>query len=150
MESIKGIAISKDSTERPLRAPGGAARDKALLIAEAAQSRQAVEIAILEVGALTSLTEVFVLCSATSEPQMKAIFEAVDRTLSARGETPIGVEGQAGNVWLLLDYNDVILHIFMASARAFYNLDRLWGDARRIPFPAAPDSPSREEEEALR
>ena len=67
---------------------------------------------------------------------MRAMIEAAESALSPRGIKPLGVEGKGGNLWVLVDYNDVILHIFRKEAREFYNLDRLWGDAPQIAFPA--------------
>lgn len=63
------------------------------------------------------------------------MIEAIDAALSPRGIKPLGVEGREGSRWVLVDYNDVILHIFRKEAREFYNLDRLWGDAPQIAFP---------------
>lgn len=108
-------------------------------MAEAAQSKYAEEIVVFHVSELTSLADFFVLCSAESEPQMRAIADAVEDSLSKKGNRPYGIEGREGGLWVLLDYNDVILHIFKKEAREFYNLDRLWGDAPRIPFPDLSD-----------
>ncbi|HZR46616.1 MAG TPA: ribosome silencing factor [Candidatus Manganitrophaceae bacterium] len=115
------------------------AKKKALQIAEVAQSKHAEEIVVFHVSGLTSLADFFVLCSAESEPQMRAIVDAVEDSLNKKGARPYGVEGREAGLWVLLDYNDVILHIFKKEAREFYNLDRLWGDAPRIPFPEVPN-----------
>lgn len=77
---------------------------------------------------------------------MKAIADEVDRILSSQGEEPLGVEGREGGAWILLDYNDVILHIFKGEAREFYNLDRLWGDAPQIALPGVTRKGEREGE----
>ena len=112
---------------------------KALQIAEVAQSKHAGEIVVFHVTELTSVADFFVLCSAESEPQMRAIADAVEDSLSKKGASPYGREGREGGLWILIDYNDVLLHIFKKEAREFYSLDRLWGDAPRIPFPSASD-----------
>ena len=101
---------------------------------------------IFQVEELTALTEFFVLCSADSKPQMKSIADEVDQALSSRGEAPLGVEGREGGAWILLDYSDVILHIFKGEAREFYNLERLWGDAPQITLPDVKHKGEREEE----
>ena len=119
----------------PEKAPSDA-KQKALQIAEVAQSKHAGEIVIFHVSDLTSVADFFVLCSAESEPQMRAIADAVEESLSKMGARPYGREGREGGLWILIDYNDVILHIFKKEAREFYNLDRLWGDAPLIPFPS--------------
>ena len=126
------MAISKDFSVRPENAYEEDAKQKALLIAEAALSKHAEEITIFQVSKLTALADFFVICTAETEPQIRAISESVDRILSKEGNEPLGVEGRKGGVWLLMDYGDVILHIFKAEARAFYSLDRLWGDAPQI------------------
>ncbi len=87
---------------------------------------------------LSSLTEYYVLCSADSEPQIRAIVEAVETALSKNGYRPLGVEGIKAAFWVLIDYNDVILHIFTKEARAFYSLDRLWNDAPRMDISEPP------------
>jgi ribosome-associated protein len=119
----------------PEKAPWDSQK-KALQIAEVAQSKHAGEIVLFHVSEITSLADFFVLCSAESEPQMRAIADAVEDSLSKKGARPYGIEGREGGLWILIDYNDVILHIFKKEAREFYNLDRLWGDAPRIPFPS--------------
>jgi len=139
IKSTKGILISKDATDPEAGGYGGTAREKALLIASALRSKHAEEIVIFQVQGLTALTDFFVLCSAGSKPQMKAISDEVERLLSSYGEKALGIEGREAGVWALLDYNDVILHIFKAESRAFYNLDRLWGDAPKLPLPEATD-----------
>lgn len=111
------------------------AERKALLIAEAARSKHAEEIVVLHVSDLTSLADYFIICSAESDPQIRAIVEAVHERLSKQGVRPIGVEGRESRRWVLIDYDDVILHVFKEEARAFYNLDGLWGDAPQVPFP---------------
>lgn len=86
---------------------------------------------------MTSLADFFIICSAESEPQIRAIVDAVYELLSKKGSKPLGVEGREASQWVLVDYNDVILHIFKKEAREFYNLDRLWGDAPQLPFPSS-------------
>lgn len=115
---------------------GLSAEEKAVQIAEAVLEKQGGEIAILQVSELTSLADFFVICSAESEPQIRAMVDAVGGALSAQGIKPYGIEGREGSSWVLVDYSDVILHIFKKDAREFYNLDRLWGDAPKIVFPA--------------
>lgn len=108
------------------------AKEKALTIAEIALSKKAEDIVLLHVEALSSVGDYYVVCSADSEPQMRAIADAVDAKLSAKKCKPLGIEGLRAAHWILVDCNDVILHIFRKEARLFYNLDRLWGDAPRI------------------
>jgi len=101
-------------------------------VGEIAQSKHAEEIVLFQVDTLTSLAEYFVICSAESEPQIQAIADAIQSGLSQQGIRALGIEGLQGGIWLLMDYGDVIVHIFKEEARSFYNLDRLWADAPQI------------------
>lgn len=103
------------------------------------RSKHAEEIVVFHVSDLTSLADFFIFCSAESDPQIRAIVEAVEDILSKKGVRPIGVEGREAGRWVLIDYDDVILHVFKEEARTFYNLDGLWGDAPQIPLPASTD-----------
>ncbi len=111
------------------------AEKRAFLIGEVAQSRHAEEIVIFKVSALSSLADFFVVCTADSKPQMRAISQAVDEALSKEGTKPIGLEGRDSTTWLLMDYGNVILHIFNPVSREFYGLDRLWADAPQVTLP---------------
>ncbi len=93
---------------------------------------------LFQVDALTSLADYFVICSAESEPQILAIADAIQVSLSKHGYRPLGIEGREAGLWLLIDYDDVIVHIFKEEARSFYNLDRLWADAPQIIFSSQP------------
>lgn len=86
---------------------------------------------------MTSLADFFVICSAESEPQIRAIIDATEESLSKEGARPLGVEGREAGSWVLVDFNDVILHIFRKETREFYDLDRLWGDAPRLFLPSS-------------
>jgi len=90
------------------------------------------DIAILDVRKLTQITDHFVLCSAASDRQLKAIGEAIVRELKQQHVTRLGAEGDAAAGWVLLDYVDVVVHLFSHEARAFYQLEMLWGDAPRV------------------
>lgn len=126
------MTISNDFSERSERQREIDAKKTALLIAEIAQSKQAEKIVVFHVTELSSLADFFVICSADSLPQIRAISEAVEDTLSKEGQQPLGVEGRSGGIWTLMDYGDVIFHVFQEEAREFYALDRLWGDAPQI------------------
>lgn len=141
------MTISNDPSQRPKKEHETDSRSRALLIAEAAQLKHAERIIIFQVGKLTSLADFFVICSAESQPQIRAISEFVDAVLSKEGTKPIGIEGREGGVWVLMDYGDVIFHVFKEEARQFYGLDRFWGDAPQISLAQiAQDADTAEEE----
>lgn len=81
------------------------------------------------------MAEFFVLCSAESQRQVLAITDAIDESLSCQGISPMSVEGRENALWVLMDYSDVIVHIFKREVREFYDLERLWGDAKRVALP---------------
>jgi ribosome-associated protein len=103
-----------------------------LLCAKAAYEKKADDIRVLNVSALTSLADYFILCSGASHRQVQAVAEAIDKTLAEAGCAPLSVEGTAHANWVLMDYTDVIVHIFQTEKREFYGLDRLWGDAKKV------------------
>jgi ribosome-associated protein len=100
--------------------------------AHAAASKKAERLVGMDMSALEGVADYFLICSGTSEPQVKAIAEAVEDNLRAMGARPWHVEGREGRRWVLLDYVDVVVHVFHEKTREYYLLERLWGDARRI------------------
>ena len=98
----------------------------------AADGRKAINIQILHVEELTTLCDYFVICSGTSTPHMNAIYEEIDMKLSEHGIKPATREGLGNPGWVLLDYGDVIVHIFNENSREFYSIERLWSDAQEI------------------
>jgi ribosome-associated protein len=96
--------------------------------------KKAVNPSVLEVSGLSAFTDYFVICSATSPQQMKAISDNIQQKLKAQGVRMEHQEGQADSAWILLDYGELIVHIFSDEARLFYNLEELWRDAPRLEF----------------
>ena len=87
---------------------------------------------IYEVKKVTFITDYFVICTAESQPQLGAIVGEIEKELGKEGIHPVGIEGKNVSHWILMDYGDVIIHLFREDSRAFYNLDGLWGDSPRI------------------
>lgn len=101
--------------------------------AAAAADKKALEIVILDLRAISTFTDYFVICSATSEPQLKAISSSVREQVRDRlGRTPLSEDGYPASQWIILDYGDVIVHLFLGAKRQFYSLENLWSDAKRI------------------
>lgn len=101
-------------------------------IAEIAAQFKAINIKAYDVRGLTLVTDCFLMCSASSDRQLKAIFNGIREGMKEAGIGPTTTEGDFEGSWLLLDYGDVIVHIFREEAREFYDLDGLWGDAPMI------------------
>jgi ribosome-associated protein len=100
--------------------------------AEAARAKKAHDLVALDLRDLDGVCDYFLICSAGSEVQVKAIAEAVEERLHEQGAAPWHVEGLSGRRWVLLDYVEIVVHVFHAKTREYYLLERLWGDARKV------------------
>ena len=101
--------------------------------AQAAADKKAERPVILDVGRLLGIVDAFVICSAGNDRQVRTIAEEVERRVKEEGGTsPIRVEGKDEATWILLDYGDMIVHVFLDEWRAYYDLERLWKDAPRV------------------
>lgn len=104
-----------------------------MLAARAAAEKQGTDPVVLEVGDVLSIVEYFVICSAPNTRQVKTIAEEVEEQVKlAGGPGPLRVEGQQDASWILLDYGDVVVHVFLQETREFYDLERLWRDVARL------------------
>jgi len=107
----------------------------ALESARAAADKKATDPVILEVGNVLAISDYFVIASAPNDRQVRAICEEVEeRVKMLSGESPRYIEGLSDARWVLMDYGDWIVHVFLQEAREFYDLERLWGDVPRVPF----------------
>ncbi|GKS57455.1 ribosomal silencing factor RsfS [Nitrospira sp.] len=91
---------------------------------------------MLHVAKLTSIADYFVLCSGESERQVRAIADSIDETLSTQHLPPLGTEGGPTAKWIVMDFGDVVVHIFHQAVRDHYGLEKLWADATRVRLPA--------------
>ncbi len=110
------------------------AGQKARLAARAALDRKALDLVVLDVQGLSSVTDYFLVCSGRSTTHIESIAEAIRLELKAAGARPLHGEGAADSGWILLDYGDVLVHVFLEDTRAYYALERLWGDAPSVPL----------------
>jgi ribosome-associated protein len=108
-------------------------RGDALAAARAAASKQAEDIVILDVQGLIVITDYFVICSASSDRHVRTVVDEVERALRDRERKPVRREGETEGKWVLLDYVDLVVHVFAEAERDFYDLERLWRDAPRAP-----------------
>ena len=110
-------------------------RSQVAIVVRACQEKKATDISVLQLDAQASgFTDYFVLCSGANPRQVQAIADEVDQKLSAPGVEPKHIEGKTQAEWVLMDYVDFVVHIFSESARKFYDLERLWKTATRIPL----------------
>ena len=110
-------------------------RIKVERIVEAALERKAEKPVALDVHEVSSFADAFVIVSGRSDRQVRAIADHIGRTLKGMGEPPLGVEGVDEGRWVLMDCNDVIVHVFDPEMREHYDLERLWSDAPELPLP---------------
>jgi len=108
--------------------------ETALLAAKAADGKKAYDLVVLDLKGLTSIADYFVICSASNMTQVVAVADGIGHALAVEDVRPSHIEGGAGATWLLMDYGDVVVHIFDEQTRAYYSLERLWGDAPRVPI----------------
>ena len=100
--------------------------------AEAATEKKALDLAVLELKDAAAFTDYFLICTGTSSRQMQTICDEIERRLALAGLRPLHREGYNHAEWILLDYVDFVVHIFSERSRAFYDLERLWRNARRV------------------
>lgn len=106
-------------------------KNKALEIARIALSKKATDVVIIDIKKLSSVSDYIVIASAESERQVEAIARAIEEALREKGERPLGSEGARAGRWALIDYGNVVAHIFIEPLRRHYDLDGLWADATK-------------------
>jgi ribosome-associated protein len=111
---------------------GASALDLVRQAAQAALSKKAYDLIALDLRDLRGVSDYFFICSAGSDVQVKAVADAVEEKLRESGARPWHVEGLEGRRWVLLDYVEMVVHVFHEKTREYYMLDRLWGDARSV------------------
>lgn len=131
-EPIRSKPFTKNGLNREREGDCMTAQEKMKLIANVLDRKKAEDIRILNVSDLTVLADCFIICSAPSTTQVKALGDAVEEEMDKVGEALLKKEGKQGLNWILMDYGDVIVHIFYQETRDFYGLEKLWADAAEI------------------
>jgi ribosome silencing factor RsfS/YbeB/iojap len=108
---------------------------KAFLSVQSAANKKAENIKILDLKELSSFTEYFMISSGMSDRQVQAIADSIVIDLKESGFAPISVEGYREGRWIIIDYGDCVMHVFLDALREFYNLEQLWTHAKRVPIP---------------
>jgi len=134
--SPAGAAAVTDDQSNP-------ALKRALTAAQTADDNRGQDIVILDLREMTTFFDYFVVVSGTSRRQLHAISEEIDHALEdGLGDKRMGIEGYRESRWILLDYGDVVIHIFEPETRSYYDLENLWGTAKKVPFePASSKTP---------
>ena len=116
-----------------MKATSGLPSDKLVkLCREIALDKKAEDVLILDVRGISNVAEFFLICNGTSEPHLKAIADEITRRLRDAGIRPLHRDGFPPSRWIVMDYNDVLVHIFHPELRERYGLEDLWGDAKRV------------------
>jgi len=110
----------------------------ALTAARIAEDNRSRDIVILDMREITPLFDYFVVATGSSRRQLHAVSEEIDQTVEGLGDRRLGIEGYVDGRWILLDYGDVVVHLFDGEAREYYDLEQLWCRARRVPWPKEP------------
>lgn len=109
--------------------------EKALLLCQFALEKKAYDLVLLEVRDVTSIADYFIICSGRSDRQVQSIARGLDENLGNMGISPLSIEGLTRGQWVLMDYSDVIVHVFYQPVREFYDLEELWAHAPRVELP---------------
>jgi iojap-like protein len=112
------------------------ARELAEIAVKALDSKKGKDIKLIRIDKITTLAEYFVICTGTSNTQINALCDAVEKELTEKGEEPLHREGYRGGTWVLLDYGCVVVHVFNDEARKFYSLEHLWADGEEVDLSA--------------
>lgn len=111
-------------------------RELAEIAVKALDSKKGKEIRLIRIDKITTLAEYFVICTGTSNTQINALGDEVEKELTEKGEEPLHREGYRGGTWVLLDYGCVVIHVFNDEARKFYSLEHLWADGEEVDLSA--------------
>lgn len=108
------------------------AKKMAGIVFHALEDKKGEDIAVLEISQISVIADYFIICTGTSDSQIQALVENVDEKMHKNGYVLRQQEGRNSGSWVLMDYGDVIVHVFDKEGRSFYNLERIWSDGRRI------------------
>ena len=107
-------------------------KKRVILCVNAALEKKAKNIIILNMQKVTSFADYSIVCSGTSDRQVQSIAQAIEENMKKNGFLPLGIEGERTAQWILMDYADIIVHVFYEPVRDFYDMERLWSDAPRM------------------
>jgi ribosome-associated protein len=110
-------------------------REKAILVGRFALEKKAYDLVLMEVREITSIADYFIICSGRSDRQVQSIAQGIEEKLAEMEVFPLSIEGMTRGQWVLMDFSDVIVHIFYQPLREFYDLEGLWAHAPRVELP---------------
>lgn len=107
-------------------------KEVAAVAAKALDDRKGVDVTLLEITDVTTIADYFLICTGTSSTHVKSLCDAVEEAMDHAGEPALRREGHRSGTWVLLDYGCLVVHVFTEETRRFYDLERLWSDAKRV------------------
>lgn len=107
-------------------------KEVAAVAAKALDDRKGVDVTLLEITDVTTIADYFLICTGTSSTHVKSLCDAVEEAMDKAGELALRREGHRSGTWVLLDYGCLVVHVFTEETRQFYDLERLWSDAKRV------------------
>lgn len=99
---------------------------------DALNEKKAIDVKVIDISEISTLADYFIIAGASNKNQIEALVDSVEEKLSKQGYVPRHIEGKGGNDWILLDYNDIVVHIFSDDSRSFYDLERIWNDGKEV------------------
>ena len=138
-EDLEDFDEDEDEEDDYEPLPAMDSEEKARFIAGIADALRAVDITLLDLRELTTITDFFLICTGNSSIQIRAIANRIEERLRERGERKLRVEGFREATWILLDYSDVVVHVMAAEQREFFNIEAFWGDAPVIEMEFTPE-----------
>lgn len=132
----------KSTSQTATPSTGDPSKDKALECARAAIDKKAENLRVLDLTQISGFTDYFVICSGMSDRQVQAIADSVEAAMIAQDREPISIEGYSEGRWVLMDFGDVVIHVFLDALREYYDLENLWADAPRVKVPSEFYGPS--------
>lgn len=140
MEELQEKSLQHESVKISIpdaRTPFGDLDETVKLAIRSAQEKKAVDLVVLDLREIASFTEFFIIASGTNQRQVQAVCDEIDAQLKKQLRAKaVRIEGYNTGEWVLLDYGDFVVHVFNKEAREFYDLERLWRDARKVDLPA--------------
>lgn len=130
------MTMTKTSSQSESTISHDPSKDKALECARAAIDKKAENLKVLNLTDLSSFTDYFLICSGMSDRQVQAIADSVEATMANQGHELVSVEGYGEGRWVLMDFGDVVVHVFLDALREYYDLENLWADAPRVKIPS--------------
>ena len=108
------------------------AKKMAQIAYEAMEDKKAEDIRIIEIGGISTIADYFIIANGTNSSQVQALVDGVDEALSKEGFEPERIEGVRSSSWILMDYGDIVIHVFSKEDRLFYDLERIWRDGKTL------------------